>query len=108
VEDARQLAWVKAQQKPAAYLDLRLLLSLDGDVGFSGWNPLPECLQILRAGAKADVFPEQRASGVGAGSAMDGAAGNINADPDGHKHLLVLGGCVVVVTAAGAGTSHSL
>jgi hypothetical protein len=47
-------------------------------------------------------------SGVGAGSAMDGTAGDINADLDGHEHLLVLGGCVVVVTAAGAGTSHSL
>ncbi len=61
-----------------------------------------------RGGAKTDVFPEQRASGVSAGSAMDGAASDINADPDSHKHLLVLGWCVVVVMAAGAGTSHSL
>jgi hypothetical protein len=79
----------------------------DGDGGFSESTPLPESLQILRAGAKADVFPEQRASGVGAGSAMDGRAGDSNADPDGHEHLLVLGGCVVVVTAAGSTKNHS-
>lgn len=59
----------------------------NGDVVLSRRDALPELLEILLAGTKADIAPKQLAGRVSAGGTMQRSAGDVDADPDGHQHL---------------------